>query len=367
MLRKLAYSFLVSSFPLLASAQCAGYNWYPAANLQCGVNYDDGTNLEVGLIPAGPGCPFTFGHTYWATAFYTDINNVVRTTTQVNAVTTSDPATTVSFLYNVPYSSIKNGSPVTIWYVFDDGPRTVSNLPPFTIYNTIAYTDTTTTVPTVVEVSTDSVLNIPSTTTVLATAQVTDTVTSDTATITGSTSTVVNTITITPRPRVIWKNSIKVVTETRPCIPNRYHKRAPKPRAPALEERDVVTNGISYAYPVCTGNVAPATTTLTTNTVVKTSTSTSTFTNTITSTVIVGTSTSTITETDIVSATSTVTITPPPVTNYTRTTLKRQTLTSTHTYTIHKIVYKSRKACYPPPRPPHPKPGSCKAIKPFHH
>ncbi|KAK6540694.1 hypothetical protein TWF694_008085 [Orbilia ellipsospora] len=356
---KIFTSFLLASYPLLASAQCGGYDWYPDAAHNpsyCGVNYDDGTYLESGLIPVGSDCPGTFGLTYFATAYYTDINHVVRTASNVNTVTTVNPSTTVTFFYNVPYSSILDGSPVSIDYVFNDRARTVTGLPQFTIYNSadyIKYTDTTSTVSTSVEVSTVSTSTIPSTTTVTATNTALATVTSATATSTAATQTVTHTITITPRPRTIRKERIIIRKTTAPCIPSRYRRRNVD-AAKQLNRRIPITTPVShsYAFATCAGS-PPTTTTVTTSTILTTVTSTNTFTNTVFTTVLAGTSTSTVTQTDTVSATATVTITPAPVTKTAHTVAKRQTVTSTHTITIWDIVYKKKRLCTPPPPPPY--------------
>ncbi|KAK6342425.1 hypothetical protein TWF718_007826 [Orbilia javanica] len=349
------------SKPLLVSAQCSGYNYVPGAP-QCGIDFSDDTYLESNLIPLDTGCPSAFGHSYRAQATYTDYEGVVSTVGLVTPVTSpANPAETVRFLYNIRYADIKEGSPVTVNYYF---PRITLSVPVpgFTIYNTVEYTDTTSTIFSTIESGTTT-----STSTISATATSTLTLFETivdvgvTETITVKPATVTRTITRSVAPTTKKVITTKKVTTTVPCIPNRKYPARDVSNLD-FERRDTVFESKTYAAPTC-GNTRPTTSTVFTNTVVTVSTATTKFTQTAYVTKVITTVTTEEIITIFVNATDKVWVTPPPVTTTKQVNAPRATVTTSVTIKVTVTKYATKTCCNKPPPPKYTTNKTC-VIKP---
>ncbi|RVD85094.1 uncharacterized protein DFL_003425 [Arthrobotrys flagrans] len=355
-------AFLALAAPLV-SAQCAGYNYIPS-NPYCGLNFSPSDNLylESNLVPLDTLCPSAFGHTYKAQATYTDYEGVVSTVGLLKPVTSpANPAETVRFLYDVRYGDILEGSEVTVSYWF---PRITLGMlvPGFRVYNTVEYTDTTSTTSTIVEsgvITSTSTIHSTATQTITKSTTITSTRATETITLKPITKTRTITHAVKPTTRKVF--TTKKITTTLSCIPNSK----PRPRDLSnveIERRDTIFESKTFAVPTC-ASTRPTTTTLYTNTVVKTSTITTKSTKTVYTTKIDRTVTTTYTRTIWINATGRVVVTLPLVTITKNVNALRVTVTTKVTVRLTVTKYATKTCCNKPLPPKYITNTSC-VIKP---
>ncbi|KAF3918157.1 hypothetical protein ABW20_dc0101814 [Dactylellina cionopaga] len=340
-----------------ASAICYDYGYPPPAAV-CNVSPDSNSYLailEVVSEDTTGECQASdapYGGQYYekAKVVYTGVDNQVSTVSALSTISDVSPTLTgtYTFSYNIPHTSILNGSPVTVYVVysipgFGDFATSTSAWTE-THVSTVLYTVSTSTSTTPYQVFIESTSTSTSTVTSTFTpAVVQSTVVTGTSTITAPTPSTTITSTITPIAKTVYKFTFTVSTKTLNCYSGAANRRLRARDGPVYDLPDCDPITVSTVYTSTSIVFADSTTTITdTDYVTVTSTSTTSL-DAVTSYISVGAFT---------------TVTPPTVTKTARTKIARSTVTKTITFTVvRKYLPLGRKTppCTKQPHnPPHP-------------